>query len=49
MSLADSIAAFKGIIAGQYDDLPEAAFYMVGDIKEVQAKAAELAAIGDKK
>jgi len=48
VSLADSISAFKAICAGEYDDLPEAAFYMVGDIKEVQAKAAELAAIGDK-
>ena len=48
MSLADSITAFKSIVAGEYDDLPEAAFYMVGDIKEVQEKAAELAAIGDK-
>merc|ERR1712216_994696 len=48
VSLADSIAAFKAICAGEYDDLPEAAFYMVGDIKEVQEKAAELAAIGDK-
>merc|ERR1719482_396000 len=33
VSLADSIAAFKAICAGEYDDLPEAAFYMVGDIK----------------
>jgi F-type H+-transporting ATPase subunit beta len=48
VSLADSISAFKAIVAGEYDDLPEAAFYMVGDIKEVQQKAAELAAIGDK-
>jgi ATP synthase F1 beta subunit len=48
VSLADSITAFKSIVAGEYDDLPEAAFYMVGDIKEVQEKAAELAAIGDK-
>jgi len=48
VSLPDSIAAFKSIVAGDYDDLPEAAFYMVGDIKEVQEKAAELAAMGDK-
>ena len=48
VSLADSISAFKSIVAGEYDDLPEAAFYMVGDIKEVQQKAAELAAMADK-
>mmetsp|Transcript_2542 Transcript_2542/g.6972 ORF Transcript_2542/g.6972 Transcript_2542/m.6972 type:complete len:540 (+) Transcript_2542:37-1656(+) len=48
VSLADNISAFKGLIAGDYDDLPEAAFYMVGNIAEVQAKAAELAAATSK-
>ncbi|CEG42218.1 atp synthase subunit mitochondrial [Plasmopara halstedii] len=42
--LQDTISSFKDIIAGNYDDLPEAAFYMVGGIEEVKAKAAELAA-----
>merc|ERR1712127_1130438 len=46
--LKDTVKGFKSIVAGDYDDLPEAAFYMVGDIKEVQEKAAELAAMGDK-
>jgi F-type H+/Na+-transporting ATPase subunit beta len=32
------------VVAGEYDHLPEAAFYMVGDIEEVKAKAAKLAA-----
>jgi len=43
VSLEDTIAAFKDIMAGNYDDLPEAAFYMVGDIEEVKQKAKEIA------
>jgi F-type H+-transporting ATPase subunit beta len=43
VSLADSMAGFKGILAGQYDDLPEGAFYMVGDMKEVAEKAKKMA------
>jgi len=39
VELADSIAGFKGIIDGKYDDLPENAFYMVGNIDEAIAKA----------
>lgn len=41
--LQDTIAAFKGILDGDYDQLPEQAFYMAGDINEVveAAKAAE--------
>jgi len=39
VSLKDTIAAFKGILAGEYDDLPEQAFYMVGGIDEVVEKA----------
>jgi len=39
VSLKDTIAAFKGIVEGEYDDLPEQAFYMVGSIEEVVEKA----------
>jgi len=42
VSLAKTISGFSAIIAGEYDDLPEAAFYMVGDIDEVKTKAATL-------
>jgi len=42
VSLKDTIAAFKGIIAGDYDDLPEQAFYMVGTIDEAVEKAKSL-------
>jgi F-type H+/Na+-transporting ATPase subunit beta len=42
--LEKTIASFKAVVAGEYDHLPEAAFYMVGDIDEVKAKAAKLAA-----
>jgi len=44
VDLANTISGFKGILDGKYDDLPEMAFYMVGDIKEVQEKADKLAA-----
>jgi len=44
VSVEDSISGFKGILEGKYDTLPESAFYMVGDIKEVQEKAVKLAA-----
>merc|ERR1712176_1363993 len=39
VSLEDSIQGFKEIINGDYDDLPEPAFYMVGGIEEVKEKA----------
>ncbi len=39
-----TIASFKAVVAGEYDHLPEAAFYMVGDIEDVKAKAQRLAA-----
>ena len=39
-----TIASFKAVVAGDYDHLPEAAFYMVGGIDDVKAKAARLAA-----
>ena len=40
--LKDTIRGFKGIIAGDYDNLPEQAFYMVGSIEEVVEKAKNL-------
>jgi F-type H+-transporting ATPase subunit beta len=40
--LKDTIKAFKGILAGEYDELPEQAFYMVGNIDEAVAKAKTL-------
>jgi F-type H+-transporting ATPase subunit beta len=43
VELKDTISGFKGLLGGQYDDLPEMAFYMVGDINEVMSKADELA------
>ena len=39
VSLRDSIKAFQGIVNGDYDDLPEQAFYMVGTIEEAIEKA----------
>ena len=42
VSLKDTIAGFKGIANGDYDDLPEQAFYMVGSIDEVVEKAKSL-------
>jgi F-type H+-transporting ATPase subunit beta len=44
VKLEDTIKAFKGILAGEYDDLPEPAFYMVGTIEEAVTKAKKLAA-----
>lgn len=40
--LSDTIAGFKAVVEGNYDDYPEQAFYMVGDIKDVEKKAEEL-------
>ena len=42
VALRDTIAGFKAIISGEYDHLPEQAFYMVGGIDEVLAKADKL-------
>jgi F-type H+-transporting ATPase subunit beta len=42
VSLKDTIASFKGIISGEYDHLPEQAFYMVGGIEEAIEKAKKL-------
>ncbi|MDU8924962.1 F0F1 ATP synthase subunit beta [Pasteurellaceae bacterium LIM206] len=39
VSLKDTIRGFKGILAGEYDHIPEQAFYMVGSIEEVLEKA----------
>ena len=44
VSLNENIAGFKGILEGKYDHLPEAAFYMVGNIDEALAKAEKLKA-----
>jgi len=44
VSLADTIKGFKGLVAGDYDHLPEAAFYMVGSMDEAIEKAAKMAA-----
>ena len=42
VSLKDTIAGFKGILAGEYDSLPEQAFYMVGSIEEAVEKSKKL-------
>jgi len=44
VNLADTITGFKALCAGEYDDLPEAAFYMVGTMDEAVAKAKQMAA-----
>jgi len=44
VALEDTIASFKAVVAGEYDHLPENAFYMVGGINEVIAKAEKMAA-----
>ena len=44
VNLADTIKGFKGLCNGEYDHLPEAAFYMVGTIEEAVEKAQRLAA-----
>ncbi len=42
VSLKDTIRGFKGLIDGEYDDVPEQAFYMVGTIDEALEKAAKM-------
>ena len=44
VQLEDTIKGFKGLVNGDYDHLPEAAFYMVGTIEDAVAKAQKLAA-----
>jgi len=46
VKLEETIASFKAILAGKYDHLPEPAFYMVGGVADVEAKAAQLASEG---
>jgi F-type H+-transporting ATPase subunit beta len=40
--LKDTIRSFKAIVDGEYDHLPEQAFYMVGGIEEAEEKAKKL-------
>ena len=44
VKLADTIASFKAIVNGEADDLPEAAFFMAGDLEDVRRHAKELEA-----
>ena len=44
VKLADTIRSFKEVLSGKYDDLPEEAFYLVGDIDAVKEKAEKLGA-----
>ncbi|HEY3636758.1 MAG TPA: F0F1 ATP synthase subunit beta [Rhizomicrobium sp.] len=44
VQLEDTIRSFKAVVNGEYDHLPEAAFYMVGTIEDAVAKAQKLAA-----
>jgi F-type H+/Na+-transporting ATPase subunit beta len=44
VNLEDTIKGFKGIVAGDYDEMPEASFYMVGTIEEAVQKARRMAA-----
>jgi F-type H+-transporting ATPase subunit beta len=46
VTVADTIRGFKEIIEGKHDDLPEAAFYMVGSIEEAKEQAERMAAAG---
>jgi len=43
VKLEDTISSFEEILTGKYDDLPEQAFYLQGDIEDVKRRAAELA------
>ncbi len=44
VKIEDTVKGFKGIVEGKYDNLPEAAFYMVGTIEQAVEKARKLAA-----
>jgi F-type H+-transporting ATPase subunit beta len=44
VELKDTIRAFKEIVDGKHDDIPEQAFYMVGTIEQAMEKAQRLAA-----
>ncbi|KEF30431.1 ATP synthase beta chain [Marinobacter nitratireducens] len=45
--LKETISSFKGILNGDYDDMPEQAFYMVGSIEEAVEKAKEMKSKGE--
>jgi F-type H+-transporting ATPase subunit beta len=45
VAVKDTVRAFSEIIEGKHDDLPEAAFYMVGGIEEARKKAEKMAAV----
>jgi F-type H+-transporting ATPase subunit beta len=42
VKIEDTVRSFKEIVEGKYDDIPEQAFYMVGTIDEVLAKAEKM-------
>ena len=44
VKIADTVRSFKEIVEGKYDEIPEQAFYMVGTIEEVLAKAEKMKA-----
>jgi F-type H+-transporting ATPase subunit beta len=44
VNLEDTIKGFKGLVSGEYDDLPESAFYMIGTIEKAVEKARKMAA-----
>ena len=44
MQIEDTVKSFKAVVDGEYDHLPENAFYMVGGIDEAVEKAKKLAA-----
>lgn len=48
VTLEDTINGFRGIIEGKYDHIPEQAFYMMGDMAEVEARAVELSGVENK-
>ncbi len=43
VQIEDTVKSFKAVVDGEYDHLPEAAFYMVGGIEDAVAKAKKLA------
>ena len=43
VQVEDTVRSFKAVVDGEYDHLPEQAFYMVGNIEEAKAKAEKLA------
>jgi F-type H+-transporting ATPase subunit beta len=45
VKVEDTVKGFKGICEGEYDEIPEQAFYMVGGIEAVLEKAKEMAAV----